>query len=119
MEATESCTKAIGATQQAGLLVKTVIDTMYEGCISRLVLMQYLVMSHVRHMYMLQSLVRPHVRHVCALIPIVRPHVRHARLDLYIAVILKGRTIFMWSFGCDFTCATAMGYAGFRLSLFL
>ena len=74
-------------------------------------------MPHVRHVYVLQPLVRPNVRHVCVLLPLVRPHVRHARLDLHIAVSLKGRTTSIWSFGCDFACATAMGCAGFRLFL--
>ena len=65
---------------------------------------------------MLQPLVRPHVRHVCVLLPLVRPHIRHARLGLHIVVSLKGRTTRIWFFGCGFTCATAMGYAGFILS---
>ena len=73
-------------------------------------------MPHVRHVYVLQPLVRPHVRHVCVLQPLVRPHVMHARLGLHIAVTLKSRTTSIWSFGCGFTCATAMGCAGFRLS---
>ena len=68
---------------------------MYMGCV------RYLVMPHVRHVYVLQPLVRPHIRHTC--------------LGLHIAVSLKGRTTRMWSFGCSFACATAMGYAGFRL----
>ena len=88
---------------------------MYEGFISCLVVVRYLVMPHIRHMYVLQPLVRPHVRHVCVLQPLVRPHVRHARLGLHIAVSLKGRTTCIWSFGCGFACATAMGCAGFRL----
>ena len=49
--------------------------------------------------------------------PLVRPHVRHVRLGLYIAVNLKGRTTRIWSFGCGFACATAMGCAVFRLFL--
>ena len=72
-------------------------------------------MPHVRHVYVLQPLVRPHVRHVCVLQPFVRPHIMHARLGLHIAVSLKGRTTRIWPFGCGFACATAMGYAGFRL----
>ena len=40
----------------------------------------------------------------------------HARLELHIAVSLKGRTTCNWSLGCGFACATAMGCAGFRLS---
>ena len=78
--------------------------------------MRYLVMLHVRHVHMLQPLVRPHIMHVCVLQPLVRPHVRHARLGLHIVVSLKGRTTCIWSFGCSFACATAMGCAGFRLS---
>ena len=69
---------------------------MYEGCV------RYLIMPHVRHVYVLQ--------------PLVRPHVRHARLGLHIAVSFKGTTTCIWSFGCGFACATAMGCAGFRLS---
>ena len=88
---------------------------MYKGCVSRLVVVQYLVMPLVRHVYMLQPLVRPHIRHVYVLLPLVRPHVRHARLSLHIAVSLKGRIICIWFFGCGFACATAIGYAGFRL----
>ena len=38
-------------------------------------------------------------------------------LCLHIAVSLKGRTTRIWSFGCGFDCATAMGCAGFRLFL--
>ena len=63
--------------------------------------MRYLVMPHVRHVYVLQ--------------PLVRPHVRHVRLGLHIAVSLKGRTTRIYSFGCGFTCTTAMGCVGFRL----
>ena len=77
--------------------------------------MRYLVMPHVRHVYMLQPLVRPYVRHVYMLLPLLRPHVRHAHLNLHIAVSLKGRITYISSFGCGFACATAMGYAGFRL----
>ena len=72
-------------------------------------------MPHVRHVYVLQLLVKRHVRHVCVLLPLVRPHVRHAGLGLYIVASLKGRTTCIWSFGCAFACATAMGCAGFRL----
>ena len=39
----------------------------------------------------------------------------HARLGLHIAVSLKGRTTPIWSFGCGYTCATAMGCAGLGL----
>ena len=76
---------------------------MYEGCV------WYLVMPYGRHVYVLQPLVRPHVRHVCMLLPLVRPHVRHAYLGLYTVVSLKGTTTRIWSFGCGFACATAMG----------
>ena len=72
-------------------------------------------MPHVRHVYLLQPLVRPYVKHVCELLPLVRPHVRYVRLGLHIAVSLKGRKTRIWSFGCGFACATAMGCAGFRL----
>ena len=74
---------------------------MYKGCVSRLVVVRYLVM--------------PHVRHVCVLLPLVRLHIRHTHLGLHIAVSFKGRTTCISSFGCGFTCATAMGCAGFRL----
>ena len=65
---------------------------MYEGCV--------------------RYLVRPHVRHVCVLKPLIGPYVMHACLGLYIAVSLKGRTTRIWSFGCGFACATAIGCAG-------
>ena len=74
---------------------------MYKGYVSRSVVAWNLVM--------------PHVRHVCVLLPLVRPHIRHVHLGLHIVVSLKGRTTRIWSFGCDFACAPAMGYAGFRL----
>ena len=74
---------------------------MYKGCISHLVVVQYLEMHHVRH--------------VCVLLPLIRPHIRHAHLGLHIAVSFEGRTTHIWSFGCGFTCATAMGYGRFRL----
>ena len=74
---------------------------MYEGYASHLVVVRYLVMPHVRHVYVL--------------LPLVRPHERHAHLDLYIVVSSKGRTNHIWSFGCSFACATAMGCAAFRL----
>ena len=72
-------------------------------------------MLHIRHVYVLQPLVRPNVKHMCVLLLLVRPHVRHARLGLYIAVSLKGRITHIWSFGCGFACAIAMGCAEFRL----
>ena len=74
---------------------------MYKGCISRSIVVWYLVKPHVRHVYVLQ--------------PLARPRVGHVRLGLHIAVSLKGRTACIWSFGCGFACATAMGYAGFRV----
>ena len=67
-------------------------------------------------MYVLLPLVWPYVRYVCVLLPLVMPHIRHTRLRLHIAVSLKGRTTHIWSFGHGFSCATAMGCAGFRLS---
>ena len=88
---------------------------MYEGCVSYSVVVQYLVMPHVRHVYMLLPLVRPHVRHVYVLLPFARPHIKYTHLGLHIVISLKGRTTHIWSFGCGFACATAMGYAGFRL----
>ena len=84
---------------------------MYEDYFSHLVVMRYLVMPHVKHVCLLLPLARPHVRHLCVLLP----HLRHAHLDLHTVVSLKGRTTCIWSFGCGFACATAMGYAGFRL----
>ena len=39
----------------------------------------------------------------------------HWHLSLHIVVSLKGRITCIWSFGCGFACATAMGCAGFRL----
>ena len=88
---------------------------MYKGYVSHVVAVQYLVKPHVRHVYVLLPLLMPHIRHVCVLLPLVMPHVRHAHLGLYIAVILKGRTTCIWSFGCSFAFATAMGCSGFRL----
>ena len=49
------------------------------------------------------------------LLPRVMPHARYPFLGLHIAVSLKGKTTFIWSFGCNFACATSMGCAGFRL----
>ena len=88
---------------------------MYEGYFSRLVVVQYLVMPHIRYVYKLLPIVRAHIKHVYVLLPRVMPHVRHARLGLHIVVILNGRTTRIWSFGYGFTCATAIGCAGFRL----
>ena len=90
METIGSCTIAIGATEEAEQKANSVIDDMYEGYVSHLVVVRYLVMPHVRHVYVLLPIVRPHVRHVCVLLPLARPHVRHARLGLHIAVSLKG-----------------------------
>ena len=90
---------------------------MYEGYVSHSIVMQYLLMPHARHVYVLLPLVRHHVRHVCVLLPLVMPHVRYVRLGLHMAVSLKGRTTCIWFFGCGFACETAMGCAGFRLSL--
>ena len=115
MEATKNCTKAIRATQESGLKANSIIDAIYEGCVSRLVVVQYLVMPHLRHVYVLQTLVRPHVRHVYVLLPLVRPHARHTRFSLHIVVSFKGRTTRSWSFGCGFAFDTAMGCTGFRL----
>ena len=88
---------------------------MYKGYVSRLVVVRYLVMPHIRHVYVLLPLIRPHIKHVCVLLPLVRPNVKHARLGLHIAISSKGRTTRIWSFGCGFICATAIGCAGFRL----
>ena len=49
-------------------------------------------------------------------LPLVMPHIRHAHLGLYIGLSLKGRTSYIWSFGCGFVCATAMGCSEFKLS---
>ena len=65
---------------------------MYDGCVSRLVVVRYLVMRHVKYVYVLQPLVKPHVRHVCMLLLFVSPRIRHAHLGLHIAVSLKGKT---------------------------
>ena len=91
----------IGTTEEARQKPNSVIDAMYEGYVSYLVVAQYLVM--------------PHVRYVCVLLPLVRPHVRHVRLGLYIAVSLKGKKTHIWSFGCGFACASEMGCSGFKL----
>ena len=61
-------------------------------------------------MCVLLPLVRTRVRHLCVLLPFIMPH-----LGLYMAVNLKGRSTHIWSFGCGFACATAMGCAWFRL----
>ena len=74
---------------------------MYEGYINRSVVVQYLVIPHIRYVYVL--------------LPLVRPHVKHVRLGLHITVSLKDKTTRIWSFGCGFACVTAMGCARFRL----
>ena len=89
---------------------------MYEGYVSSSVVVQYLVMPHVRHVCVLLHLVMPHVRHVGVLLPLISSHVRHACLDLHIVVSFKGRTTYIWSFGCGFAYAITMGCAGFKLS---
>ena len=89
---------------------------MYEGYVSCSVVVRYLVMPHIGHVYVLLPIARTYVRHVCVLLPLVIPHVRYARLGLNKAVIWKGRTTCIWSFGCGFAWATAMGCVGFRLS---
>ena len=73
---------------------------MYKGYVSRLVVVQYLVMPYVRHVYVLLPLVRPHVRHVYVLLPFVMPYIRHPRLGLHIAVSLKGKTTCIWPWFC-------------------
>ena len=49
------------------------------------------------------------------ILPLVRPNVRHTHLGLHIVDSLKGRITCIWSFGFNLSCATAIGYAGFRL----
>ena len=88
---------------------------MYEGCVSHLVVVQYLAMPHVWHVYMLQPFVRPHIRHVYVLLPFIKPYIRHEYLGLHKADSLKDRTTCIWSFGCGFACAIMIGGAGFRL----
>ena len=102
MEATGNCTIAIGTTQEARKQANSIINAIYKGYVSCPVVAQPLVM--------------PHVRHVCVLLPIVMPHIRYMDLDPYIGVSLKCRTTCSWSFSCGFAYATAMGYAGFKLS---
>ena len=74
---------------------------MYEGYVSRSIVVWYLVMPHIKHVYVLLFF--------------MMPYMRYAHLGLYIAVSLKGRTTHIWSFGCGFACATAIGCAGFRI----
>ena len=61
MEATKNCNITIGTTQEGGQQANSIIDAMYEGYISRLVVAQPLVM--------------PHVKYVCVLLPLVMPHI--------------------------------------------
>ena len=91
------------------------MNTVYKHYVSHLVVARYLLMPHIRHVYVLLPLIRPHIRHLYLLQPLVMPHIRLVHLGLHIAVILKGRTSQIWSFGCGFACATAMGCAGFGL----
>ena len=58
----------------------------------------------------------PHIRHVCVLLPLVMHNIRYVHLGLYIGASLKGRTTHTWSFGCGFAWASAVGYAGFKIS---
>ena len=74
---------------------------MYEGYISYLLVVWYLVMPHVGHVYVL---------------PFVLPHIRYMCLRLHIGVRVEGTTTCIWFFGCSFACATIMGCAGLRLS---
>ena len=85
---------AIGATQESGKQVNSIIDAIYEGYIILLVVAW--------------SLVMPHVRLVCVILYLVMPHVRHAHLGLHIWLNLRGRTTCIWSFGYGFVCATTM-----------
>ena len=78
-----------------------VIDAMYEGYVSQLVVAKYLVI--------------PHIRYVCVLLPLVMPHVSYAHLGQHIAVSLKGRTAQIWSFDCGFTYDFIIRCAGFKL----
>ena len=98
MEATRNCTKAIDTTQEAGQQANSVIDSVYEGYISYLVVAWYPV--------------RPNITHVCVILHFVIPHVRHIHLGLRIGVSLKGRTACIWSFGCGFTFATITDVLG-------
>ena len=102
MVATGNCTMVISNIQEAGKQANSVINAEYESYVSRLVVSQYLVM--------------PHIRHLCVPLPLVICHIRHAHLGLHIALRLKGRTTCIWSFGCSFACATIVGCSGFKLS---
>ena len=63
--------------QEAGKQANSIIDAMYKGKVSRLVITWSLVVSHVRH--------------VCVLLHLVVLNVRHAHLGLHIWVSLKVR----------------------------
>ena len=63
MEATKNCTIVIGTTQKAGQQANSIVDIMYEGYFSCLVVARPLVI--------------PNVRHVCVLLPLVMPLLRH------------------------------------------
>ena len=102
METTGNCTIAIGATHEARQQANSIISTMYEGCFSRPVVVQHLLMPHVRHLYVL--------------LPLVIPHIRDAHLGLHKGVRLKGRTIEIWFFGCNFACAAKIRCGGLKLS---
>ena len=76
MEATGKCTIAIGAIKVSGKQANSIIDHINEG--------------YVSHPVVVQPLVILHVRHVCVLLPLIMPHVRNAHLGLHIGVRLKG-----------------------------
>ena len=62
---------------------------MYEDYVSCLVVVQYLVMPHISHVYMLLPLARLHVKHLYVLLPLIMPHVRHTHLGPHIAASLR------------------------------
>ena len=82
MESTGNYTIVIGAAQKTGQKSNSVIDIAYKGYIRCLVVLQYLVMPHARHVCMLLPLLRPHVGHVYMLLPLVMPHVGYTHLSL-------------------------------------
>ena len=88
IEAIRNYTIAIGASQEAGQQVHSIIDNIYDGYISHPIVSQ----------------------------PLVMPHVGHTHLGLHIGVSLKCRTTHIWSFSCGFACATIIGHFGFKLS---
>ena len=73
-------------------------------------------MSYVSYLLVVQPIVMPHIRHMCVLLLFVMPDLGHVRLGLHIAVSLKGRTTCIWSFSYGFVYATTVGCAGFKLS---